>query len=110
VQVPVDNVTYRDELAHHDMVWAEGLPAETYLDVGDRASFGNGARAIQLFPDFAARFLCVAMAWETQACAELFLHGPRLEAVRTLVNPQTLSNEQEDRRLRGNRKNRAGRG
>ncbi|MCB8880891.1 Hint domain-containing protein [Acidisoma cellulosilytica] len=30
------------ELAHHDVVLAHGLPAETYLDIGDRAALGLG--------------------------------------------------------------------
>ena len=30
------------ELAAHDVLIAEGLAAESYLDTGDRSSFSNG--------------------------------------------------------------------
>ena len=44
VQVKVDAVTYYHvELAQHDVLLAEGLPAESYLDADDRANFANGA-------------------------------------------------------------------
>jgi hypothetical protein len=39
-QVKQSSVTYfHVELARHDILLAEGLPAESYLDTGDRASF-----------------------------------------------------------------------
>jgi hypothetical protein len=41
-QERVGAVTYRHiELARHEVVLAEGLPAETYLDTGNRAAFGD---------------------------------------------------------------------
>jgi hypothetical protein len=43
VQEPVDEVTYYHvELAEHDVILAEGLPCESYLDTGNRAAFANG--------------------------------------------------------------------
>jgi hypothetical protein len=40
-----DQVTYfHVELAMHDVLLAEGLPAESYLDTGNRAAFANGDR------------------------------------------------------------------
>jgi hypothetical protein len=53
VQEPVDEVTYYHvELAAHDVILAEGLPCESYLDTGNRAAFaadrqlgGGGVRA-----------------------------------------------------------------
>ncbi len=75
-QVPVDRVVYHHvELARHDVILAEGLPAETYLDAGDRATF-SGGDVIALYPDFGAR------RWEMHGCAALVLTGPALEAVR----------------------------
>jgi len=52
-QDPVDQVSYyRVELPSHDVILAEGLPAESYLDTGNRADFKNGpvrrARAINV--------------------------------------------------------------
>ncbi len=52
-QVEVPTVTYYHvEVARHDIVLAEGLPAETYLDTGNRSAFENGGAAIALYPDF----------------------------------------------------------
>ncbi len=43
VQEPVAEVTYYHvELATHDVILAEGLPCESYLDTGNRAVFVNG--------------------------------------------------------------------
>ncbi len=43
-QEPRDEVDYwHVELAQHDVLLAEGLPAESYLDTGNRHAFGNGA-------------------------------------------------------------------
>jgi hypothetical protein len=84
VQIPVDEITYYHiELAQHDLLLAEGLLAESYLDVGDRANFINGGDQLRLFPDFATTSPDVAAVWETRGCAPLIIHGPRLEAVRT---------------------------
>jgi microcystin-dependent protein len=45
-QMSVREVTYfRIELATHDIVLANDLPVESYLDTGDRAAFANGGRA-----------------------------------------------------------------
>ncbi len=58
------------------MVLAEGLPAESYLDSGDRAMFENGGGALVLHPDFSR------WAWDARACAEIKVVGPEVEAVR----------------------------
>ena len=76
-QVPVDAVTYwHVELPRHDILLAEGLPAESYLDTGNRCAFANGGAATMLHADFALRI------WAAQACAKLVLEGPRVTAVR----------------------------
>jgi hypothetical protein len=81
-QVQRRRVVYHHiELAEHDVVLAEGLPAETYLDTGDRAKF-SGGQVIALFPDFSARVL------EAMGCAPVIVTGPRLAAVRQYVNTQ----------------------
>jgi hypothetical protein len=47
-------VTYfHVELAGHDILLAEGLPAESYLDTGNRDMFENAGSALVLHPDFA---------------------------------------------------------
>ncbi len=71
------SVTYfHVELDRHDIVLAEGLPTESYLDTGDRTSFENGGAALVLHPDFSR------LAWDARACAELKVTGPEVEATR----------------------------
>ena len=67
------------ELQRHDVVLAEGLPAETYLENGDRANFDNGGLPARLHPDFAS------LTWENEGYAPLTLAGPELEQVRSLL-------------------------
>ncbi len=45
---------YHIELDSHDVLLAEGLPAETYLDVGHRGLFENAGVALELHPDLGA--------------------------------------------------------
>jgi collagen type I/II/III/V/XI/XXIV/XXVII alpha len=71
-------VYHHIELARHDVVLAEGLPAETYLDTGDRAKFAGG-RITMLYPDFTSR------AWEMLGCAPLVLTGEGLAKARRAV-------------------------
>jgi len=81
VQVPVDAVTYYHvELHRHDVLLSEGLPAESYLDTGDRWNFVNGSEPVVLYPDFSSR------VWEAGGCAPLIVTGPKLDAVRHWVN------------------------
>ncbi len=77
VQVPVDTITYYHvELSRHDVLLAEGLAAESYLETGGRRMFANGGGPIALHPDFAAR------VWDAEACAPLIVTGPELERAR----------------------------
>jgi Hint domain len=77
VQVPVDDVTYYHvELPCHDVLLAEGLPVESYLDAGNRQNFANGEGPIALHADFASE------AWEAAGCAPLVVTGPILDGVR----------------------------
>jgi len=62
------------ELASHDILLAEGAPAESYLDTGNRISFANGPAWLDTHPDS-------PRDW-TDACAELLLEGPRLAAIK----------------------------
>ena len=76
-QVPMDTITYYHlELSEHDVLLADGLPAESYLDTGDRSKFANGGSVIMLHPDFSTH------AWEAMGCAPLVVYGPVLNAVR----------------------------
>ena len=76
VQRKVDTVTYYHvELAEHDVLLAEGMPAESYLENGDRAVFDNAGGVIALHPVFGAQ------RWEAYGCAPLVLTGATLDAV-----------------------------
>lgn len=53
-QVEVDAVSYSHiELERHEVALVEGLPAETYLETGERNAFTNAGGVMQLHPDFA---------------------------------------------------------
>jgi hypothetical protein len=83
VQTPVDRVTYYHiELPKHDIVLAERLPAESYLDVSDRNNFTNGGGEIRLFPDFAARNRDVCALWDAYGCAPLIIAGRQVATIR----------------------------
>jgi T5SS/PEP-CTERM-associated repeat protein len=74
---PRDSVTYwHVELDRHDLLSAEGLACESYLDTGNRGAFANGGKAVNLHPAFALK------VWEVAACAELVLGGERLIAAK----------------------------
>jgi hypothetical protein len=87
-QVAVPNVIYYHlELPSHDVLLAEGLPAESYLDVGDRADLGDHG-TITLHPNFAER-------WDAGGCAPLIVTGPALAAAKRQINPVHLSRKRE---------------
>jgi collagen type I/II/III/V/XI/XXIV/XXVII alpha len=75
-QVPVHEVIYHHvELPRHEVLLAEGLPCESYLDTGNRSNFANGGGSVALHPDFSC------FRWEAEACAPLIVTGPKLDAV-----------------------------
>jgi len=91
VQVDVPAVTYwHVELPRHAVILAEGLPAESYLDAGNRSAFANGGTAVQMHAEFARR------VWDADGCAKLVREGATLQAARaaTLVRAQVLGYEQ----------------
>jgi len=77
VQEQRDSVTYYHvELPAHDVLLAEGLACESYLDTGNRGAFANGGGVMDLHPDFARDI------WTSKACAPLVMEGPVLAKVR----------------------------
>ena len=73
-----DQVTYwHVELDRHDVLLASGLPAESFLDTGNRTAFANGGAVVAAHPDFAR------LTWEGRGCAPLTVVGPVVEATRT---------------------------
>jgi hypothetical protein len=72
------------ELAAHDIILSEGVPAETYLDTGNRRGFANAASFTDLFPDFSAK------DW-TQTCRDLVRSGARLAAARARLRDRAFA-------------------
>jgi hypothetical protein len=69
------SVTYHHiELTSHDVLLAEGLPAESFLDTGNKAMF-EGAGAMQLHADFRAPATA-------QCCAPMIREGSELDTLR----------------------------
>ena len=88
VQVPVDRVSYYHiELPRHDVVLAQGLPAESFLDMRDGSNYANRVGPVRLYPDFSARM------WEAFGCARLVVTGPELAATRALVGRYAMGQE-----------------
>ncbi len=72
-----DVVTYfHVELDAHDVLLAEGLSCESYLDTGNRGGFANGAGPVRLAPDFARA------VWAEQGCLPLLIEGGTVLAAR----------------------------
>ena len=59
------------ELDQHDILLAEGLPAESYLDCGNRNGFANGGAFIEAHPDFEPK------DWR-ETCLPLVKQGPEV--------------------------------
>ncbi|MBB4196769.1 hypothetical protein CCR94_20820 [Rhodoblastus sphagnicola] len=75
-QVAVGRVEYwHVELDAHDILLAEGLPAESYLDCGNRVAFANGGVQVEAHPDFKPKH------W-ADTCLPLLKHGPQVAAAK----------------------------
>jgi hypothetical protein len=66
------------ELERHAILLAEGLPAESYLDTGNRTLFDNGPATI-LHPDF--NRIAGARSWSQDFCAKLRLDPSVVEPI-----------------------------
>jgi hypothetical protein len=76
VQVPRTRVEYwHVELDAHAVILAEGLPAESYLDTGNRTAFVNGGDDLEAYPDFKPKH------W-TETCVPLVLEGAAIARVK----------------------------
>ncbi len=67
------------ELPRHEVIMAEGMPAETFLDTGDRTDFLAEGQFTTLFPVFGAN------RSGADCCAPFVTEGEELEAARALV-------------------------
>lgn len=82
-RVPRDSVTWwHVELPGHDVLLAEGLPCESFLDAGLRDDMET-RRARR--PDYVSR------VWEAKACAPLIVTGPKIAEARARVGKILVS-------------------
>jgi hypothetical protein len=70
---------YHVELPQHAILLAEGLPAESYLDTGNRAMFSNAGLALVLHPDFAPSQ--GISTWADDSCAPLVTTAAEVEPI-----------------------------
>ena len=73
------------ELPRHGVLLAEGLPAESYLDSGNRAAFANAGTLALAHADFARR------VWGNNGCAPLVTEGAMRDRVYTRLIAQALA-------------------
>ena len=83
----VDTISYFHlALASHDVVLAEGMPAETYLEAGSGDAFGDADGVMRLHRNRQASDHC-AMQWETHGYAPLVMVGAELDKARGFILP-----------------------
>jgi ELWxxDGT repeat protein len=88
-RIEMDAITYYHiELPHHDVVLAESLPVESYLETGGRSAFENTGEPLQLHPDFEPDPLQVAMVWQNCGYAPLLGQSGELDRVRSMLAVQ----------------------
>jgi hypothetical protein len=75
VQEEVERVRYfHVELDAHDVLIADGLPCESYLDDGNRMSFANAGESVEMLGRLDPK------SWD-DACAPMVAAGPQLTAI-----------------------------
>ncbi|MBC7636086.1 MAG: Hint domain-containing protein [Acetobacteraceae bacterium] len=78
-QHPVARIVWHHiELTTHDVVMAENLPTESYLDTGNRSAFEGVV--MDIHPRFSG--LGALEIWQRHACARQVRHGPELTRMR----------------------------
>jgi collagen type I/II/III/V/XI/XXIV/XXVII alpha len=81
------------ELETHDVLLAEGLPAESWLDTGNRHMFANAPITALAFDETRG----ASQAWSGRAYAELVESGPVLEEARRRIGVGTVLDVEFDR-------------
>ena len=79
---------YHIELAEHAVLLAEGLATESYLDTGNRSSFGNVA-VTALRPGFATQ--ADHKSWSTDACAPLAVDRETVQPIWAALQQRALA-------------------
>jgi collagen type I/II/III/V/XI/XXIV/XXVII alpha len=95
LRMKMDEVTYYHiELGEHDVLLAEGMPAESYLENGDRAAFDNAGGLVSLHADFATQ------RWDAYGCAEMVVTGAKFDAVVARIRARVPKTRRASRELR----------
>jgi hypothetical protein len=82
-QMDVDEVAYfHVELDRHDVLLAEELPVESFLDTGNRAAFANFDGPVMLHPRFEHTGDGLTLMWEAFGYARLVVGGDEVDRVR----------------------------
>jgi hypothetical protein len=82
-QMKVDHVVYYHvELPEHAILYAAGLPAESYLDTGDRGDFENGCAAMTLHPAWGMEARDVTLIHDVLGAAPLRVTGAEVDRAR----------------------------
>jgi hypothetical protein len=85
-QRAVASVTYfHIELLEHAVILAEGLPAESDLNTGDRVDFANGGGPVTLHPAWGTEARDVTLIHDALAAAPLRVAGPEVDRARALL-------------------------
>ena len=86
VQEHCNEVTYMHvELEQHSIVFAEGLPTESYLDTGNRYLFDDETTTLVPLPSYALS------VWAAKSCAPLVHSGEELVRARRLLLEQAAA-------------------
>jgi hypothetical protein len=79
-------IYYHVELERHDVLLADGLPAESFLDTGDRAGFDNAGTVVTLHPEWGETRWEAARHFDAFGAAPLRVTGPEVARARTLLS------------------------
>jgi hypothetical protein len=94
-QVAVEEIEYwHVELDRHDVLLAEGLPVESFLDTGSRSAFSNHAGPVTMHPDFGRSGDSILLMWEAFGYARLVIDGDEVRRVRARL-AQRAENDPE---------------
>jgi autotransporter passenger strand-loop-strand repeat protein len=86
-QIAMPAVTYfHIALDRHAVLLAEGLPAESYLDTGDRSGFESADQPMTLHPAFASERADIAFVMDVMGYAPLRVTGPEVEQVKARIS------------------------
>jgi hypothetical protein len=83
---PAEVTYFHIELETHEILLANGLPVESFLDTGNRIAFTNGGPVAQLYADFDP--LQASMVREAKAYAPLEVMGPEVVRLRQILYHQ----------------------